>query len=292
MNTSLESSLVRSLELSLPENTTPSSGSVALSQSGAHYPAGTVGSKTHLLTIPSELAALARATHANDVLIEQMHTVVADPEEPVSPLVLKVLADHATRTGIPIRYTIRDLSGTILFAVDDARTAIPFYHQPGAVLASIEKRAVGSAKEVLEKAPGTSLEMQLRQRALLGRERNFPTRDGASRYGAALLTASGVIYYGGQYSTFEHRLGVHAEMGVLLNALMDGVRDITHLGVVSSKFVDTPCSLCGCCRQFIAELSRAYGFSPLLHLFASGNDRFTSHTIEDFLPLQWSNEKR
>ena len=148
-----------------------------------------------------------------------------------------------------------------------------------------------SGKTNLDRTSNISIEMQLRKWARIGCGNNFPTRDGASGYGAAVLTAAGNIYYGGQYSTFEHRLGVHAEMATLLNALMDGARDITHIGIASSKFVDTLCSPCGCCRQFIAEMSRTYDFSPGIYLFASGNEQFKLCSINELLPVQWTNRK-
>jgi cytidine deaminase len=287
----IDSALAQSLELSLPGEKPAKSGSVAILRSGARYPAGAVSSENHLLDIPSELAALVRAIHNNDTTIEQVHTVVTDSTTSVSPLVLKILADHSARTGVAIHYTVRDTSGKILFDAADARDAIPFYRMPNSVLASVAQRTQESAKVSLDKNSKESTELQLRKWALAGRKRNFPTYEDASGYGAALLTASGEIYYGGQYSTFEHRLGIHAEMGVLINALMDGVRDITHIGVASSKFVGVPCSPCGCCRQFIAELSRAYNFSPKICLFASGNEKFISYTINELLPVQWSNKK-
>ncbi|HCR52189.1 TPA: hypothetical protein DIV48_00900 [Candidatus Kaiserbacteria bacterium] len=286
----LDSALRHSIDLSLPGKRAAESGSVAVSQTGALYPAGCLGSETHLLNISSELAALVRAVHADDVHIERILTVVSDARTPVSPLVLKILADHGTRTGTPISYTVCDLLGTVLFEVADAREALPFYKGPGMVLKAFADRAVQTRRVALDRTSAVSPELQLRTWALAGCDRNFPTRDGASGYGAALLTASGNIYYGGQYSTFEHRLGVHAEMGVLLNALMDGAKDITHLGLVSTKSPDTPCSPCGCCRQFVGELSRAFDFSPAMCLFASGNETYTSHTIEELLPIQWTNK--
>lgn len=289
--TSLDSALAQSLKLSLPGKKTAQSGSVALSRNNLLYPAGSIGSEGHILNIPSELSALVRAVHNNDATIERVYTVVSDPAFPISPVVMKMLADHSTRTGIAIHYTIRDTSGKILFDSVDVRDTIPFYQMPDITLTSVTERVLGSAKAKLDRSSDTSLELQLRKWALEGCKRNFPTREGSSSYGAAVLTASGNIYYGGQYSAFDQWTGVHAEMGVLSNVLMDGARDITHLGIVSSKFVDTPCSPCGSCRQFIAEMSRAYDFSPTICLFASASEQFLSYTIEELLPVQWTSKR-
>lgn len=264
------------------------SGSVALSESGKTYSAGMLASQTHLLDIPSELAALVRATHANDVRITEMHTLIDTPQ-PVSPVVLKLLVDHSVRTGLPIRYTIRTTHGEIFFDTADVRVALPWYTPHQARLSSLELREPSVARTKLDTESRLSPKLQLRTWALQGRDRNFPTRDGASSYGAAVLTSTGTMYFGGQYSTFEHRLGVHAEMGVLLDALMDGARDVTHIGVVSSKHTDTPCSPCGCCRQLVAEMSHRFGFSPEFVLFASETETYATSTVDELLPLQWSN---
>lgn len=287
----IDSALAQSLELSLPHDMSVRTGSVAVSKSGALYSAGSVGSQTHLLDIPSELAALVRAVHHNDVHVAEVHTVVTDPVVSISPLTLKLLADHGTRTGTPIRYRVRDASGKPLFESADVRELLPWYRESRTLDVSLKERAAEPPKNRLDPASGRSTEMQLRAWALKGRERNFPTRDGASGYGAAVLTKAGDIYYGGQYSTFDHRLGVHAEMGVLLNALMDGARDITRIGVACSKFPDTPCSPCGCCRQFVSELARAYDFSAIFCLFASENEQYVSYSAPELLPVQWTNKK-
>lgn len=287
----LDSVLAQSLGLSLPPDRPGRSGSVAVSRSGALYPAGYVGSQTHLLDTPSELAALVRAVQHNDVHVEAVYTTVPDPSTPLSPLVVKLLIDHGARTGTPLRYYIRDISGKVLLESSDVRELLPWYPEPSTPLVSITGRVADSATGRLDPASDLPTEMQLREWALKGRTRNFPTYDAASGYGAAILTNTGDIYYGGQYSTFDHRLGVHAEMGVLINAIMDGARDITHIGIVSSKFPDTPCSPCGCCLQFVSEISRKYDFSPIFCLFASENEQYVTYTTSELLPAQWTNKK-
>ncbi len=286
----ITSAAAEALQLSLPA-AAARSGSVAVSERGARYAAGYVRSKTHVLDIPSEVAALVLAVHHGDPSIVHMETVMADSKEPISPLVAKVLIDHTARTGKTISYRVTDPSGIEILNVPDAHELLPWYASPGVVSPSLSSREITSAKGVLDRNSGTSVEMQMRAFALAGRDRNFPTREGASGYGASVLTAEGTIYYGGQYSTFEHRLMVHAEMGVLLHALMDGARDITYIGIASSKHPDTPCSPCGPCRQFVAEFSSVYGFSPTFLLFASENEEFVAHTLDELLPVQWTNKK-
>lgn len=259
--------------------------SIATSRSGASYAAGAVESQTHLLDVPPELAALVRATHHSDYAITAIDTLVTDPTTPVSPLVLKILADHGARTGLMIRYGVYDLAGRELFATDDARNALPFYKVP--VMTAFGAVA-GPAAPTTKLRRDESTETQLRIYALEGSKRNFPTRVGASGYGAAVLAADGTIYFGGQYSTFEKRLGVHAEMGVLLNALMSGAERITHIGIASSKFPETPVSPCGACRQFIAEVCALYGFAPTIVCFASESDRSDAFSGAELLPVQWT----
>lgn len=289
METALPDALTRALALSIDtrglKKGSARSGSIATSRSGETYAAGSVASQTHLLDIPSELAALVRATHHQDYAITSVDTMVSDPGVPVSPLALKILADHAARTGVPIRYALYAPDGRELFTVADAQSALPFYRSGRHALTTLAKEASRPTAMV---AADENVESQLKKCAFAGMTRNFPTREGASGYGAAVLAGDDTIYFGGQYSTFEERLGVHAEMGVLLHALMSGVRDISHMGIVSSKFPDTSVAPCGACRQFIAEVCQLYGMTPAIWCFASVSDAHTSHSVAELLPAAWS----
>ncbi|MEJ0053647.1 MAG: hypothetical protein WDN10_02885 [bacterium] len=295
MNPSDITSLTRALELSIstapPQKQHAVTASVAYSRSGASYPAGTVSSQTHILDLPSELAALVRATHHGDYPITEVHTMAVDPATPVSPLALKALADHTARTGTAIRYAVFDMDGNILFSVDDARNALPFYRMPEHLLSAATDPTRIVALPQAREVAGESIESQLRRLSLAGTTLNFPTRDGASGYGAAVRTKDGTFYYGGQYSSFDKRLGIHAEVAVLVNALMSGASDITHLGIISSKATDTPCNPCGCCRQFISELARARTFEPQIWCFASATEQANSYAIDELLPSVWTNRR-
>lgn len=274
--------LLKAAELSIPSSKS-TGGAVARSAAGIEYAAGSVSTQTHLLQIPPELAALVRAVHAGDPVIASVSAITEDPSP--SPLVLKLLADHAIRTGNRIAYKLYRGDGTVLLNTDDVFAAMPFYKTSGSQLSKLY------TKRVLAHSNPRDLVDELRQAARLGMTCNFPTRDGASGYGASVRTKDGQIFFGGQYSTYEHRLGVHAEMAVLLNAFMSGANVITHIGIASSKFPDTPCSPCGACRQFIAEMAHIYECSPRICLFASEADVTIEHSIEDLLPLEWSSRR-
>lgn len=263
--------------------------SIATSRSGTQYLASRVRTSTHILDIPSELAALVRASHANEYLIESVETIVDNAAQPVSPLVLKILIDHAVRTGIQMDYTLRDSSGALIYECDDVRFSLPFYKSPLEKLSILDGRDKShSVTPVNRQLP---IQDQLRTAAREGIARNFPVRDKASGYGAAALTTSGIIHFGGQYSTPDERLGVHAEMGVLIAALFAHTGSVTHIGVMSSKHESTVCSMCGSCRQFIADLSALHGWSPELYLFASGSDRYVRYSLSELLPVQWASTK-
>ena len=132
---------------------------------------------------------------------------------------------------------------------------------------------------------------ELKKYAILGVTRNFPQYDSASGYGTAILTKSGKIYFGGQYSSFDHRLGFHSEMTTIISSLMDGENDITHLGIVSTKYKDSPCDCCGICRQFISEMAVRYDWNLKIFNFALDTDDCRENSIKDYLPSQWSNKK-
>lgn len=259
------------------------SGSVATSASGARYAAGSVTSQTHLLDIPSELAALARAAHAHDREIVEVATVTSDLGAYPSPLVLKILADHAARTGRLIAYHLFTESGGEIYSTLDAASALPSYASP--------MKKLGALAEQLSPAsalPSGKLEEELKRYALAGALRNFPTRDGASGYGAAVL-AGDTIFYGGQYSAPDERLGLHAEMAVLVNVLMSGAGPMSAIGIASPKFKERPATPCGVCRQFMHEVCTVRGWEPTTWCFAVEGPPCKS-TLAELLPLQWSNK--
>src|SRR3989344_4491433 len=122
--------------------------STAVSESGQRYAAGRVASQTHLLDIPSELAALVRATHANDYRITEVYTLTEKFTSP-PPIVLKILIDHSARTGVPIRYTISDASG-LRFEISDVHQALPTYTSPLPLLTSLTMRPLSTSKRTLD----------------------------------------------------------------------------------------------------------------------------------------------
>ena len=79
----------------------------------------------------------------------------------------------------------------------------------------------------------------------------YASKTPQKRYGAAVLTENGNIYSAGQYSSFNHITSVHAEMGAIINATMNGEPRIVAMAL-SSSCNESICS-CGVCLQFIKE---------------------------------------
>lgn len=255
------------------------------SSSGHSYFSGKIESDNHLLDISSEQAALIQAVHHNDFNIEHVITLVENETGVASPLVLKILADFSVRIKKSLSYSILDTSGKTIFETKDVINELSFYNPPSIQVDSLSKRVYTSNK--IKGCTPDDLETYAR----IGIERNFPTYDSASGYGVSLLTSDGTIYFGGQYSSFEKRTNLHAEMSVITSALMDGSRSFTHLGLISSKHKDEPCTLCGCCRQFIAELEHKLDLQLQILCFASEKDIRITYTIDELLPYQWSSKK-
>ena len=281
--------LKKALGLCVQKPGHPRSASIACSQSGQCYAAGAVASDTHLLDITSEQAALVLASGHADFAVRRIATITEtedDASVSISPLVLKLLIDHERRTGVPITYSVYGMTGNVLFEATTPRALCPYYEAPIVPLQKTRNGRPGQNSTRWEAAKET-LQEALKKAALQGSERAFTTHDAGSRYGASVATKSGMVYFGGQYSGFEKRIGLHAEMNALIAALMDGGKDITHIGVVSDKYPDSPCPLCGCCRQFIAELSQKYGITPLIYSFAKENHVLSEHTLEELLPDGW-----
>jgi cytidine deaminase len=130
---------------------------------------------------------------------------------------------------------------------------------------------------------------QLHQAAIRGMETHFSAGT-KSRYGAAVL-ANNKIYFGGVYSSYDHRLNLHAEMVAAVAAIMDNNRDITHVAVVSNKFTEDVPHLCGCCRQFLAEIEEKTGKPITIMAFSLDGKKCFETKLDTYLPSSWSSGK-
>lgn len=268
------------------------SSSIAYSKSGESYHGAHIGSDTNLLSISSEQVALLGAMQNNDFQIENVVTMLETPDEKetASPITIKILIDFVRRTGQKIKYTILDTNENILLNTDDVSSLLPFYKPERIFLKKIETGiGIQSNKAQFEK--GSEIKNVLKKYALLGIERNLPRYDSASGYGSAVLTKSGAIYFSGQYSSFDKRLNVHSEMAAVISALMEKDADITHIGLVSTKYKDEPAHMCGCCRQFLSEMISRFGMNIEIFLFAKDSNACERRSIEDYLPDNWSSKK-
>lgn len=251
---------------------------VARTTRGTEFTGKRIRTATHLLDVTAEAAAIVRAVHANEPDVCEVETTMKG-RVPVMPLVLTMLADHAARTGVPITHRIRGAGGEVVFESDVER-ALPFYKSPLSPLSTLARRRPSPAVR-----SGSSIG-DLKTYAKEGIVRNFPVRDAASGYGAAVLLSDGSLYFGGQYSAPDERLGMHAEMAVLVNALLGSKSAVTDIGIVSTKFKEAPTNPCGACRQFLAEL---LGEMPTVHLFAYDSNAVARYTLAELLPVQWDN---
>ncbi len=286
--------LSENLNLSVSKkNSRQRSVSLAQSESGAHYLAGSIDSDTKLLGISSEQAVLGLATLAQDYKIHQIITLRELGEEvfSLSPIIAKIIIDYSSRTGKAIEYSVIDMSGNKLF---DTLNLNKFYtaYQPANNLLARVNSDIAVSPNWLE-LPTQNLDYQkiLKEYALKGLERNFPISEGVSGYSTAVITKSGRLYYGGQYSSSDERLGLHSEMNVVISALMNKDDEITHLGLVSTKYPDSPCFPCGGCRQFLAELSNKFNWDLEILCFAKETDDLAQRKISDLLPDLWTSKK-
>lgn len=283
--------LTQSFPLSVLKNSRKegcNSVSAACSEIGT-YIAGKVESDTNLLDISSEHAALLKAVQRQDFSISEVVTLTDSDEAEISPLTLKILADFTRRTGKPLGYKVVDHNGKILFRTNDVKKKIDFYmwKDQDAVLFELKNPV---SNWVHSKLKG-DVKKDLKKNALKGLRLAFPTYKGASCYGASVATKTGKIYFGGQYSSYEKRLNIHAEMSAVLAALMNGDTGITDLALVSDKFTEEPCEVCGCCRQFLFELSQKFNWDLTIYCFAKNTPAVNIYTLKELLPHSWSSKK-
>ncbi|PIN75678.1 hypothetical protein COV18_02415 [Candidatus Woesearchaeota archaeon CG10_big_fil_rev_8_21_14_0_10_37_12] len=260
------------------DKTSFNSASVAVTDNTLHY-SGLVESRTHLLDVTSEHAVLALATAAKDPHIKEIVSMVQGNFE-LSPLIIKILADHTRRTGTPIKYTVFDIDGKELFTCDNASDL--YYAPKTEILEKIKTWEPRKNKTTIDQS--IPIEQQLRTYAEKGMQTHFSAGT-KSLYGAAVI-ANGKIYYSGVYSSFDKRLNLHAEMVAAISAIMDGNREITHVGLISTKFEKEPCHMCGCCRQFFSEIQQKTGKEINIVAF-SMNGKNSQHRLSEYLPYGW-----
>jgi cytidine deaminase len=135
-------------------------------------------------------------------------------------------------------------------------------------------------------APGTL--QKLLDYARTGSERAFLTKPGGTRYGAAVLTRSGALFCAGQYSSFNHVTNVHAEMGAVVLATMSGDPDIIALGLVATSATTLAPSVCGVCRQFLAEHAKRTGLDICVYSASWDGKVVETEPLEQLLPRLWT----
>ncbi|MFA6340638.1 MAG: hypothetical protein WCX27_00140 [Candidatus Paceibacterota bacterium] len=263
--------------------------SIAISEKGNSYIAGSVDSDTHLLNISSEQASLALASASRDYKINKVITLVEDSVS-VLPQTVEIMIDHYKRTGVPISYEVIDSEGKTLLSVKDVTELSKYYDPKMNILSMTNDSEVSKNKIAVKVRDEEDKTRTLKKYAIEGVTRNFPTSDKASGYGTAVLTKNGTLYFAGQYSTPDKRLGLHSEMCAMLSAMMDGNAEMTDIALVSTKYADEPCNMCGICRQFIAEISAKFNLNPNIHCFSMDSEKMDKHSISEYLPNSWSSK--
>jgi cytidine deaminase len=264
--------------------------SFVVTESGKEYFAGSVASDTHLLDFTSEQVVLSCAKNRNDLMAKKVVTLLGEENSQGSLLIaLKIVADYSLRIGKAIVYEVYDAEGTKVISTIDARKEIPLYAPKVSKL--VERLKVTPDRNIAGLINTDEKVAELKKYAKLGVTRNLPTYDAASGYGVAVLLNTNEIVFGGQYGSYDNRLGMHAEMSVVLDALMnDPKRKITDLALVSTKYGDAPCSICGACLQFLAEISTRFGLDISYHCLAFSSDKMETFKLQELLPKRWTSK--
>jgi len=267
--------------------------SVALSKTREKYYAGSVDSDTNLLDFSSEQCALLLSIQQQDFSIIDIVTLVEKRvawENLLSPLVVKVLSDYSIRTGNTLSYTLLDREGTTFFSTKNVLELTPYYKPTTNIIEKTKGGTLSSNTGIF--SSDTETVSLLRKYSREAIARNFPTYDSASGYGAVALTADGSYFQSGQYGSFEKRLNIHAEMGALISTFMNHKKNVIALGVAATKFKESPCEICGCCRQFLAEMSTRFDLSIAYYCFSLETDDYKQYTLEELLPHPWMSLKK
>lgn len=98
--------------------------------------------------------------------------------------------------------------------------------------------------------------------------------------GAAVLAGDGRIFVGCNVENASYGLSVCAERNAVAAAVVNGVRDLTAIAVVTDA--DPPASPCGACRQVLAE------FGNLDVILASPSGAATVTSVAELLPAPFT----
>lgn len=98
--------------------------------------------------------------------------------------------------------------------------------------------------------------------------------------GAALRSATGAVYGGGNVENASSPAGICAERSALAAAVTDGARGFEELVLVSDA--EEPVPPCGVCRQALSE------FAPSLRIVSHGTNGETAEwSLAELLPHQF-----
>ena len=266
------------------DKTSFNSSSVAFTYKKEYY-SGLIESQTHLLDISSEQASLALAVSAQDPHVYKMVTLVDGHFDP-NPLVIKILADHVRRTATPLAYLVINKDGKVLFNLNDVMDT---YYKPS--IKTLEKiRTWFPQPYKISLSSEDDISKILETCARKGMDTHFSSST-SSCYGAAVI-ANNTVYFSGVYSSFEKRLNIHAEMVSAIAAFADGNTDISHVAIISNKFVDDLTHMCGCCRQFFSEVQEKNNKPIEVYSFSFDGKKRQKFSLSNYLPYAWNSQQK
>lgn len=126
-------------------------------------------------------------------------------------------------------------------------------------------------------------EKVLIQQALEARKMVYAPYSGYA-VGAALLTADGRRYLGGNIENASYGATNCAERTAFFKAVSDGVRDFAAIAIAGGKIGETPVEYaypCGICRQVMQEFCRD---DFVIYVVKSEQD-YRSYTLKELLPF-------
>ena len=126
-------------------------------------------------------------------------------------------------------------------------------------------------------------ERSLIQQALDARKMAYAPYSGYA-VGAALLTADGRIYLGGNIENASYGATNCAERTAFFKAVSEGVREFTAIAIAGGRNGETPVEYaypCGICRQVMQEFCRD---DFVIYVVKSERD-YRSYTLKELLPF-------
>lgn len=256
------------------------SSSAALAFSSSNIALGVaLKSKTKTFDMPAIRSAIVNSCNTENPAIDKIIAYYPNFKTSSCYFDIKYIVDHCQKTGSEIQLEVYDGQfNCVLDQIISTKFYGDSYNPPNLKYFNQSSRSFSKTKDT------HSLVKSCLDLAIISTKND-------ARYGALFKTKK-TFYRSSQYSGLNESSTVHAEIGGLMQVVVNEDFDLSEINLISSKFPDSAPPVCGNCLQIFAELSTYYNLtSAKFNLHSLDGDIVDRYNLEELLPLIWDNRK-